>query len=107
MKTTNKKQELRLKNTKERAEKIKGIKSAYLAEKNGIVITDLLQKLKLMSEYHAKIAKDCVGYKNEGKEIYHLSSEERMKELDKSAGIDEITDYITRQITLTAEPTKQ
>lgn len=94
------KTELREKNEKERAEKIASIKNAYLAEKDGIVITDLLKKAELLSQYHLKIAKDGVGYKNEGKESYHLSSEERVRELDRAAGIDELFDYITRQITV-------
>lgn len=93
-------QQIHLKNTKERSDIIANTKAAYLAEKDGLVLTDLLEKTKKMSEYHLKIAKDGIGYKPDAKDYYILSSDERLRELDKSSGIDEIVDYINRQITI-------
>ena len=94
-------QELHQRKDKERADAISLIKTSYLIEQQNPVILDILAKAKSFAEYHMRIAKDGVGYKiiekGEEPEIYHLTSEKRVSELDKAAGISELLDYIERQ----------
>jgi len=102
-------QELHKKNSEERAKKASDIKSAYLAGKDGIVLTDIVKKATTFAEYHVQLAKDGIGYRNTGnklsdgspeQELYYFTPEKRTSELDKAVGIEELLNYIKRQIEL-------
>lgn len=93
--------------SKERADTASNIKAAYQAEKDGPVIADLILKAKTFINYHQNLAQNAqgarkTGYMLENKqpevENYFLGSEERLSNLDKAAGIQELLDYIERQI---------
>lgn len=95
------KQEFQKRKAQERAEALALTKSQYLAEKDNPVILDVLAKAKSFAAYHTKVAQDGVGYKSnkagEAPEIYYLTSEKRLQELDKASGMLELIDYIERQ----------
>jgi hypothetical protein len=64
-------------------------------------MADLLVKIKSFSAYHNSVAKAGVGYKvnpDGTSDEVRLTGDERLRELDRSAGIDEIADYIERQL---------
>lgn len=94
-------QELHQRKNKERADVISLTKAQYLAEQNSPVVMDILVKAKSFAAYHTRIAQDGVGYKSNEKgaepEIYHLTNEKRVSELDRAAGILEMVEYIERQ----------
>lgn len=103
-----KKIELHKRNTEERKKEASNIKAAYLASKDSPVLVDILKKARAFSAYHTKMAKDGVGYRSTGakledgtpeQELFYYTSEKRVSEMDKSAGIDELIDYIERQLT--------
>lgn len=85
---------------KERADEQGLLKAQYYALKDDPVIINLLEKIKSFADWHSKIAKDGVGYREdaEGKQqVVKLSPEDRVSELDKAAGIEEISDFLNRQ----------
>ena len=102
--------ELHEKNSRDRAETARIIKTEYMKIADSPAIADLLKKLKALAEYHTKIAKDGVGYRSSGQKdnngnpieelVYH-TSEKRMSELDRSVGVQEAIDLLERQL---AEP---
>lgn len=76
-------------------------------QENDPVLLDILKKLKGYAEYHAKMARDGVGVKKTGHtlengeaemETVFYTNEKRITELDKSAGLLELSDYIDRQL---------
>lgn len=95
--------------TNERVNAEKALTAEYLKIAKTPAFQDLLSKVKSFGDYHLKIAKDGVGLKDvsEGRqEIIKLSHEERVSELDKAAGIEEILDYLTRKTTITTSTNK-
>lgn len=104
-----KKVELHNRMNKKRKEAADTIKSAYLADKDGLVLSDVLAKARGFVAYHVKLAQDGTGARRTGFKLedgtaevenYFLSSSERVTHLDKSAGLLEIIDYIERQLTI-------
>lgn len=102
-----KKIELHARNNEERAKVASDTKAAYLANKDHPILVDILKKARAFSAYHTKMAKDGVGYRSTGskledgspeQELFYYTSEKRVSEMDKSAGIDELIDYIERQL---------
>ena len=94
-------------NSRQRASDISDLKAAYQAEKDGPVVTDILAKARVFAAYHQKLAQDGVGARKTGYKLenqtdevenYFLGSEERLANLDKAAGIQELIDYIERQL---------
>lgn len=99
--------ELHARKTKERTEEAQQIKAYYQADKNSPVVRDLLVKAKKFQEYHIKLAQDGQGARSIGLdpttrepilEPYALGPNERCSNLDKAAGIQELIDYVDRQI---------
>ncbi len=86
----------------ERANAERALKHEYSLISDTAAFLDLLNKIKGISDYHQKIAKDGVGFKQEpggeSSSLVVLEPHERLRELDKSAGIDEISDYIERKL---------
>lgn len=105
-----KKIETHKRNSEDRAKEVKNIQASYHSTLSGageIVVRDIINKAKSFADYHTKIAKDGVGAKQTGYKLedgtrevenYFLKSEERLSHLDKAAGIEELIDYIERQI---------
>lgn len=94
-------QELHKRNAKKREEELSLTKAHYLAEQGSPVILDILAKAKSFAAYHTRIAQDGVGYRSPSAsaepEVYHLTNEKRVSELDRAAGILELVEYIERQ----------
>lgn len=89
----------------------KQLKADYRKIKDEPAFVDLVAKIRSFAEYHTKIAKDGVGFENkvigqhEGAPIQEqvvvkLTHEQRVTDLDKAAGIEEILDYVTRKVTI-------
>lgn len=87
---------------KERKADIDAVNISYKKIKDTAALQDIIKFAQSMVEYHGKIAKDGVGYKKieDGKdpELVYFTAEKRLSELDKTAGIEEILDYIKRKI---------
>lgn len=103
------------KNTKLRAADAQALKALYLAKKDDPVIQDILVKTKQFISLHNKIAQDGVGARKTGEkyengmdviENIYLTNNQRAGHLDKSAGLQEMVDYIERQITVPEPDTK-
>lgn len=103
------------KKTKERLSDAKAVKAVYLAEKDGPLLEDILKKANGFIKYHVKIAQDGVGARKTGHllvnnqpevENYFLSNSEVAGEMKKAAGLQELVDYIERQITLPEQEIK-
>lgn len=82
----------------------------YEAIKGSPALQDILAKCQGFIDYHQRVAKDGVAYKDVPKDsvtgnmvTVALSQEQRVSHLDKAAGIDEIIGYITR---MTADTSK-
>lgn len=92
---------------KKRADAINEVRLSYAKIKDEPAFLDILAKIKSYSEYHTKMGKDGIGFRKtgqvnmEGKELEEMvvyDKDKRMSEIDKSAGIDEVGDYINRQL---------
>ncbi len=92
----------------ERAAELDSLKHSYARIKDEPAFQDILEKAKSYAAYHTKMAKDGVGYRDTGRfddnnkaiqEIVYYDQPKRLSELDKAAGIEELEDYIKRQIT--------
>lgn len=101
------KAEAHKKATKDRADDIAYVKAAYQAEREGVVVQDVLAKAKAFAAYHTKVAQDGVGARKTGFKLengqdevenVYFTNEKRVSELDKAAGLMELVDYIERQI---------
>lgn len=101
------------KNTKERAAAAQGVKALYMAEAENPVLIDIITKAQSFVKYHTKMAQDGVGVRKTGHvlengtaevETVYYTTEKRVGELDKAAGILELLDYIERQLKM-PEPT--
>lgn len=84
------------------------LKALYMQEKDSPVIADILAKAKKFQEYHEKLARDGVGARKTGHKLvdgsdeienYFLSDSEVAGNMKKSAGIQEMVDYINRMLT--------
>lgn len=84
------------------------LKAHYLKEKDSPVLADILHKAKKFQEYHEKLARDGVGARKTGYKLedgsdevenYFLSDSEISGNMKKSAGIQELVDYIKRMLT--------
>lgn len=89
----------------------KRLKAEYYKVKDTEAFADLMSRLEKFVAYHTKVAKDGVGLEdkkdddgNTTQEVVRLTPEQRVSELDKAAGIEEIIGYLTRKLTIT--PTK-
>jgi hypothetical protein len=96
----------------EQTKEIEAVKHSYARIKDEPAFRDLLAKAKSFAAYHTKMAKDGVGYRDTGQfdekgkpiqEIVYYTNEKRVSELDKAAGIEELEDYILRQIPATVK----
>jgi hypothetical protein len=101
--------------TKQRKADAESLKALYLAKKDDAVLQDVLEKAKRFISLHNKIAQDGVGARPTGEkyengmdvvENIYLTNNQRAGHLDKSAGIQELVDYIERQITPPAPDSK-
>lgn len=95
-----------------RASEVDSLRHSYARIKDEPAFLDILAKAKSFAAYHAKMAKDAVGYRDTGQfddkgkaiqEIVYYKGEKRLAELDKAAGIEELEDYILRQLTASAK----
>lgn len=102
--------------SEERAAAAQTLKAAYLQDRDSTTVQDILTKARAFVAYHNKIAQDGVGSRKTGDhyengtdvmEVYYLTAHERVSHLDKSAGIQELIDYIERQIELPAKTAQQ
>ena len=91
--------------SEERANAQKLLKAEYFKIKKSAAVEDLLIKMRGFIDYHTKVAKDGVAYENgkdaDGNLIQHtvrFTPEQRVSHLDKAAGLEEILDYIDRQL---------
>lgn len=92
------------KRARERSDALKG---QYIKIKAEPAFVDLVAKIESFSAYHLKVAKDGVGFTEtvtaDGQikqTQVKLSSEDRMRDLDRAAGIEEISAYIERMLDL-------
>lgn len=75
-------------------------KAEYQKIKGTPGMVDLVASVQSMSALHTRVAKDGVGYKKNpdgSADEVKLTSEERLRELDRAAGQDEILDMLERQ----------
>lgn len=95
-----------------RASEIDSIKHSYARIKDEPAFLDILAKAKSFAGYHTKMAKDGVGYRDTGQfdekgkpiqEIVYYDQPKRLSELDKASGIEELEDYVLRQLTAAAK----
>lgn len=101
--------------SKERLNAVKQVHAMYQNPANADLLSDILKKAKAFSAYHVQMSKDGVGYRSTGakledgspeQELFFFTSEKRVSEIDKAAGIDELINYIERQLNATTpEPT--
>jgi hypothetical protein len=80
------------KRANERANNQNELKVSYKKIMNEPAFKDILVKGKQFAAYHLTLAKDGVGYQQTG------SKDDSGNELDKAAGIEELSSYIERQI---------
>lgn len=95
-----------------RASEVDSIKHSYARIKDEPAFRDILAKAKSFAAYHTKMAKDGVGYRDTGEvdennrpkqEIVYYEPAKRLSELDKASGIEELEDYMLRQLTAAAK----
>lgn len=82
---------------KERTGNLQVLHAEYLKAKDSAVLADILEKCRSFSSYHQTVARDAVGANAVGDVIY-FTGEQRLSHIDKSAGIQEIIDYIGRMV---------
>lgn len=96
-------------NTKKRASDFATLKAMYLARKDDLLLADVISKCEEFIKYHTKLAQDGVGARKTGYkstdgtpeiESYFFSNNEIVSEVKKAAGIQEILDYLHRQLIL-------
>lgn len=92
---------------KERASDISDTKALYQTEASAPVLADVLTKAHAFMAYHQKLAQDGVGARKTGYRLengtdevenYNLNKDDRVRELDKAAGQQELVDFIERQM---------
>lgn len=91
----------------ERLNQVKNIQAAFAQIKDSPALADILQKCTDFQSYHVKLAQDGVGARKTGYKLedgtqevenFFLDNNQRAGHLDKCAGIQEIIDYIGRQL---------
>lgn len=90
--------ELAKKAAKERAALLRG---EYMQIANSAALKDLVAKMHGFRDYHRQIGNDALGVAEspDGKaQTVKLNGEERLREYDKAAGIQEIIDYAERML---------
>jgi hypothetical protein len=101
-----KKKEVHQLAAKNRADAQNTLKISYKKIREEPAFADILVKAQGLHDLHLRLAKDGVGYQNTGKmdangnpeqATVFFTHEKRVTELDKAAGIEELTDYIKRQ----------
>jgi len=99
------KKEAHEKAAEERANIQKLLKAEYFKVKESPALQDLMKKLHGFVDYHTKVAKDGIGYEQYTnatgdlqQKTVRFTPEERVSHLDKAAGLEEILDYIERQL---------
>lgn len=99
--------QLHAQKTKNRAGEQALLKAAYLKDKDGTVLQDILSKARSFSKYHTKLAQDGMGARKTGHKLtdgtdevenYFFEPHERLAHLDRSVGLDELINYIERQL---------
>lgn len=97
------KKELHQKNEEERKRAAEQLKADYASIADSPALADILAKARQFADWHLKLAKDGVGSKNVGVdpetnqpqfEDYYLTSEQRIAELDKASGQEQLIAYI-------------
>lgn len=97
------------KKTKERAADAATMKALYLANSDDPILLDIMAKAKSFIGYHTKLAQDGTGARKTGYKLsdgtpeienYFFSNDEIASEMKKAAGIQELLDYLERQVTL-------
>lgn len=90
-----------------RLHKIQDVQASYNRIKGELALTDLLEMCSKFQKYHLKLAQDGVGARETGHKLvdgtaevenFFLDNNQRAGHLDKAAGIQEIIDYMDRQI---------
>lgn len=83
------------------------LKAQYQKAAKSPVLRDLIKKIDGFGAYHLKMAKDGVGFEqirmSDGsveQKTVRFTPEERTGHLDRSAGIEEISNYIARQLAI-------
>ena len=91
--------------TKERAQEVATLRAAYLQHRDSIVIRDILTKAKMFMQMHDDVARFGEGARQgaDGPQTFSLTPQERVSQLDRSAGIQELVDYIERQVKIANE----
>jgi hypothetical protein len=91
----------------DRAATLKHIKAVYQEDSHRELLDGLLKKGRGFIDYHVKVAKDGVAARKTGDkyengmdviENVFLSKDERCSHLDKAAGLEELLNYIDRQL---------
>jgi len=103
------------KGTNQRAADQATLKAMYLADSENPLLLDIIAKAESFIKYHVKLAQDGTGARKTGYKLsdgtpeienYFFSNDEIASEMKKAAGLQELLDYINRQLTL-PEPTKK
>lgn|ERR1044072_946855 len=91
---------------KERVDAINDLRISYKKIKDEPAFQDILKKGKMLADYHLKMAKDGVGYRDTGElddagnprqELIFFDQNKRTSELDKAAGVEEVIAYVEKQ----------
>ena len=97
---------------RERTTEARKVKALYQSASSNDLLADMLNKCQSFMDYHLKIAKDGVGAQKTGfkledgtEEVKNVffTQEQRVSHLDKAAGIEEIMNYIQRQMIASEE----
>ncbi len=81
------------------------IKASYQESKNISCLVDLQTTLQKLIDAHTRIAKDGTGVRDN--QQIHLSSEERLSQLDMATGLEELKTYLDRMFSDSPTPTNQ
>ena len=100
-------------NAKKRELVIEQTKADFQTNRENPVVIAIIEKAKALSALHLQMAKDGVGVRASGErneqgelvsETIFFTKDKRITELDKSAGLDELTDWIARQFGTLPQP---
>lgn len=93
--------------TRDRAQESIDKRAAYTKLKNNTALLDILKTGNSFMAMHNKLAQDGVGARKTGHKLtngedeienIYMTNDQRAGHLDKSAGIQELLDYIERQL---------
>lgn len=78
----------------------------YKKIEDSVAFKDLMKRFELQVAWHTKVSKDGVGYRKVPvgggqfkDEVFDLSPEKRLSELDRAAGLEEGLQYIENMLT--------